>query len=156
MRTFVQAPSTDRPNANENRDERAPFAYDFQFRASVPSRRSACYPRRFMRFVFALLAACLFVLSLTNASGASAAVPCEPSPTEMLAHFEGDADEVPNCPESGTTHHHQLNCGAHQAAPAGQPQLVFGTMASSNAVALSRDFLPPGLEPASEPHPPKA
>jgi hypothetical protein len=109
-----------------------------------------------MRAAFAFLAACLILLSLTRGAEASAAVPCEPPPSEMLLHYEGDSDEVPNCPESGTAHHHHANCGAHQqaAAEAAPAPPLFST--SRTILAIVQDVLPAGLTPASEPKPPRA
>ncbi|WP_395622344.1 hypothetical protein [Sphingomonas daechungensis] len=110
-----------------------------------------------MRFVFAILAMCLLLISVTNGTAAGAAFSPEPSPTELaVEHQKGDGDEVPDCPVNGGTHHHHTSCGGHQlGAPDGAiplpPAADVGPL-----TAMSTDRLRPGLHPASEPHPPKA
>lgn len=109
-----------------------------------------------MRAWFALLGACLILLSLMSGTGAGAAVPCEPPASETLLHFDGDADEVPSCPSNGTMHHHHASCSAHQLA-ASQEAIGISPVARVCAqIAMSRDFLPPGHEPGSELDPPRA
>lgn len=109
-----------------------------------------------MRALFALLGATLILLSLMSGTGATAAVPCEPPASETLLHFEGDADEVPSCPGNGTTHHHHSGCSAHQLAATQEAVSISPAARVCAQIAISRDFLPPGHEPASELDPPRA
>jgi hypothetical protein len=109
-----------------------------------------------MRFVFALLAACVLLLSFTNGAAANAANSPEPTGVEMLTHHEGDGDEAPDCPMATGSHHHHSTIGEHQMALP-DAALPMPNVAGLNSIlAQGRDFLPPGLNPASEPHPPKA
>ena len=123
--------------------------------AQFPSRRSAGNGAM-MRFVFAILAACFLIFSLTSGTSASAALSAEPATTEMAFHHEGDGDEVPDCPFSSGQHHHHSQFGEHQPALPCTTESVPPPADLSNKVALTRDLLPPGLNPAFEPHPPKA
>ncbi len=109
-----------------------------------------------MRFVFALLAACVLLLSVINGAAANAAAFSEPSPSEMLLHYEADGDEVPDCPFAGGAHHHHSAFGEHQIAVPDPAPVMAAVSTGRLVVTISRDFLPPGLNPASEPHPPKA
>lgn len=109
-----------------------------------------------MRAVFALLATCLLLLSLTNGPAASAAVSSEPAASEAVHHFEGDGDEVPSCPTNGAVHHHGSSCGGHQIAAPQAAIAVGPSVMKRPMVVLAHDFLPPGLDPASEPKPPRA
>jgi hypothetical protein len=109
-----------------------------------------------MRAVFAVLAACLILLSLTSGAAANAAAPCEPPASEMLMHFDGDADEVPNCPVNGAAHHHHASCSADHFAAAPNTGRIAPVTLLRERVAMSRDFLPPGHEPGSELDPPRA
>lgn len=109
-----------------------------------------------MRFVFALLAACVLLLSFINGAAASAATSTEPTGVEMLMHHEGDGDEVPDCPMSSGSHHHHSMSGEHQLALPHDALAMPDVANVDTTLALGRDVLPPGLTPASEPHPPKA
>lgn len=108
-----------------------------------------------MRFVLTFLAGCLLLLSFAGASGMAAAIPCEASGSEALYHVVGGSDEVPNCPEKGTAHHHHLNCG-HQMAAADCVGTLAPRAMSKDVTEFGRHFLPAGLHPAFEPQPPKA
>ena len=109
-----------------------------------------------MRFVFALLAACALLLSVLNGAAANAAVSFEASAVELLTHQEGDGDEVPDCPLATGSHHHHSSAGEHQVAATSDVAPLPTGSCSDGLIALARDALPPGLHPASEPHPPKA
>lgn len=109
-----------------------------------------------MRAVFALLAACLILFSLTSETGASAAGRCESPPPATLLHFDGDRDEVPNCPANGAGDHHHSSCSTHELAAPADTFAIQALSPAGKQVAILRDSLPPGLEPASEPKPPRA
>lgn len=110
-----------------------------------------------MRFVFAILAMCLLLLSVTNGTAANAAFSPEPSPAELaLEHQKGDGDEVPDCPINGGSHHHHASCGGHQLGTQDTAIPLLSPLEIRPLIAASTDRLPPGLNPASEPHPPKA
>lgn len=109
-----------------------------------------------MRFVFALLATCFLLLSLSSGAAANVALESEPTGVEMLLHHEGDRDEVPDCPLSSGAHHHHSMVGEHQlAVPDANPGFSVAESADQSPMR-TRDILPPGMSPAFEPHPPKA
>lgn len=109
-----------------------------------------------MRFVFALLAACVLLLSVINGAAANAAAFPEPSPSEMLVHYEADGDEVPDCPFASGAHHHHSAFGEHQIAVPDAAPVMCPVSTGRASVAISREFLPPGHEPGSELDPPRA
>jgi hypothetical protein len=96
------------------------------------------------------------LLSFATGARANAAVPCVPPASESSSHFEGDTDEVPGCPVSGTVHHHHANCGAHQLAAPASVTDVPASSTSRALIAIARYTLPPGHEPGSELDPPQA
>lgn len=109
-----------------------------------------------MRFVFALLAACLLMFSLASGTSASAAVSAEPTAAEMAFHHEGDGDQVPECPSTNGQHHHHLQTGEHCPGLLGSVRPVLAPTGTGQKIALTRDLTPPGMDPGSEPHPPRA
>lgn len=109
-----------------------------------------------MRFVIALFAACLLMLTLVNGTPAGAASQCQPAGAEATSHFHGDADEVPDCPLADGGHHHHSVSGEHQLAVSDRSLSLAWASGSRLGVLPSRDTVPSGLTPASELRPPIA
>ena len=117
----------------------------------------ACYRLVVMRFLFAILAGFVLLLSVTSGAAASTSVDFEPSPTQVaLEHHEGDGDQVPDCPVNNGTHHHHSSCNAHQMGAADDLAVLADSWSDDPMLAMTQVLLLAGLNPAFEPHPPKA
>ena len=110
-----------------------------------------------MRFLLAILAGFVLLLSVTGGAAASSSATLEPSPNEVaLGHHEGDGDQVPDCPMNSGAHHHHSSCNAHQMGVADDSAVLADAWSDDEMLAMTQVLLPAGLHPAFEPHPPKA